>query len=81
MNILMSNNTIKTSISYQNPEARTAHHAPKAPPLYPHDHYHGQEHHHSQEHHHGHHQQEDVKYRTMPQKDAFKDELKSKMNK
>jgi len=42
--------------------------APHAPPLYPHDHYHG-------------HQQEDSKYRTMPSKDAFKDELKNKVNK
>jgi len=53
------------------PDARPP---PHAPPLYPHDHYHGQDHQH------GHHQQ-DNKYRTMPQKDAFKDELKNKMNK
>ena len=65
MIIFKLNNRIKNP---QYPDARTA---PHAPPLYPH----------GQEHHHGHQQQEDVMYRTMPPKDAFKDELKNKFRK
>lgn len=49
--------------------------APQAPPLNPHDH------HNSHDHHHGHHQHDDVKHRSMPPKDAFKNELKNKINK